>query len=70
MAKQRSLADIGKVTPAQMEAKAQDTNDGGPVDMVALERALALAHSVYDQQDKKGPKINDSYARIVNGALR
>ncbi len=70
VAKQKSLAELTKVTPAQLQAKSQDTNDGGPVDVAALERALALAHAVYDQNEVKGPKINDGYARIVNDALR
>ncbi len=29
-----------------------------------IQQALALVHSAYDQVEKHGPPINDSYARI------
>ncbi len=75
MAKQRSLADLVKVSEEQCRAKQEGTHDhgqprDGSVDVAALQRALALAQSAYEQQEKRSPPINDSYTNFINDALR
>ncbi len=74
VAKKKSLDDYLK--PTELKAKQADTNEGPsgqhsvPVDVAALQRALALAETAYIQQEKTSGPINESYARIVNDALR